>query len=97
VAGSSSAAPCNGVTSITVTPSVAHLSIGDTLTAKAQYSGPACSPSADLTTYRWSSQNAAVAQVDSLTGRLRAMGNGSTQVGVRSAAGTVGILSVIVP
>ncbi len=95
--GVSDLVSCNGVTSITVTPSATHLSIGDTLTAKATYNGPACSPAADPASYRWTSQNVSVAQVDSLAGRIRAMGIGNTLIIVRASSGAVGTLSLVVP
>lgn len=62
-----------------VQPSSATLSVGDTLRLAAALP-PGCTGTLPTPVWRWSSSNAAVARVDSLTGLVTAVGPGTTAI-----------------
>ncbi len=65
--------------SASVQPSTATLSVGDTVRLTAALP-PACAGTLPTPVWRWSSSDAAVARVDSLTGLVTAVGQGNAAI-----------------
>jgi hypothetical protein len=70
-----------------VSPDPATLSVGQEVTLEAQLTAsPNCLPAdAKIGTLRWSIGNSEVAAIDAVSGQLRALGPGATEVSLKTA------------
>jgi hypothetical protein len=80
----------------TISPNPPALSVGDSVTLTAAYTGAVeCQPDAPASALHWTSSDPTVAPVDSLSGVVRARAPGTTEITVH-APGTLAVLGATV-
>ncbi|HEX6407349.1 MAG TPA: Ig-like domain-containing protein [Gemmatimonadales bacterium] len=75
---------CSGLVAVVITTPRTVVRVGETITLDANFDSPECVSSGIIThNWRWSSSDASIARVDSLSGLVEGVGPGQVVIEVR--------------
>jgi hypothetical protein len=75
---------CSGLVAVVITTPRTVVRVGETITLDANFASPECVSSGIIThNWRWSSSDASIARVDSLSGLVQGVGTGQVVIEVR--------------